>query len=887
MSADFFAILTRNAEAMPDHVALQVLSESGSESFTMSRIRDEVAKISRFLSGHIQPGDTVGILMENHPRWGISFLAAESAGARIVPFDILHSSETLAELLRHSDCRYVISSQEVLPKLREIQALLPDPLPGLIAGPGVEDYAHWDSILQQESAEIDLPLVPRDPDETFLLVYTSGTTGNPKGVMLTPRSVYLTVDSVAKSVELAPHDHILSVLPLYHMLALTTNFLIPLSLGARVTYLDALEAQRILQCFRDEAITIFVCVPQFYYLVHRRIFQEIGKKGLLSRSAFKLLFKASHLSNEWLGWNPGKFLFRPVHRNFGSLRLFAVGGARFDPQVLFSFRDLGFTFAQAFGMTETSAVTTMAYPGGLGSVGRALPHSEIRISEPDSAGIGEVLIKGPHLMQGYWKNETATLEVLSNGWLHSGDLGYLDSDGYLHITGRKKDVIVLSSGKNIYPEEIEHSYQTRCPYIKEMCVIGVEGEQDQETLHAIVVPDFDYIKAKQVVNVADMIRYQLENLSQELPSYKRVRSFDIRQDALPRTPTRKIKRFEVEKQFRQDQEARSEPAPVDETPARNPVEERLFQLLQETGKVPVVNRTMNLEFDCGFDSLERVEFLSNVQDAFGISIGDDEAMTIFTVEDLSTAVAKGLVQTDRSVARSEKVSWAEILDAPLTEEETGEIHRVLRRRPVVEACYFFLSRCIWILGKLFFRLRFEGQEHLRQAQPHMICPNHLSYVDAFMISAGLPFSTVRRMFYVGYSDYFQPGSLTGYLGSLIKILPVDPDRNLRKALRLGAYGLKEQLVLGIFPEGERSIDGELRSFRKGPAVLARELGVVAIPTALIGTFQVWSRGSSRFRLHPVTVRFGKPIEPQPDESLDEFNARLKSSVKALLEGASQ
>ncbi len=886
MSADFFATLKRNAETMPDHVALQILSERGREPFTMSRIRDEVAKISRFLSGHTQPGDTVGILMENHPRWGISFLAAQSAGARIVPFDILHSSETLAGLVQHSDCRYMISSQEVLPKLHEIQALLPEVLPGLIVGPRVEDYAHWDSVLQQERADIDLPLVPRDPDDTFLLVYTSGTTGNPKGVMLTPRSVYLTVDSVLDAVEIAPQDHILSVLPLYHMLALMANFLIPLYLGARVTYLDALDAQRILQCFREEGITIFVCVPQFYYLVHRRILQEIRKKGFLSRSAFKLLFRASHLSNEWLGWNPGRLLFRPVHRNFGSLRLFAVGGARFDPEVLFSFRGLGFTFAQAFGMTETSAVTTMAYPGGLGSVGRALPHSEIQISEPDSAGIGEVLIKGPHLMQGYWKNEAATLEVLSNGWLHSGDLGYLDSDGYLHITGRKKDVIVLSSGKNISPEEIEHAYETRCPYIREMCVIGVEGEQDQETLHAIVVPDFDYVKTRQVVNVAEMIRYQLENLSQELPSYKRVRSFDIRQDALPRTPTRKIKRFEVEQQFRQDQEALSEPAPVEETPARDPVEERLFQLLRETGKVPAVNRTMNLEFDCGFDSLERVEFLSNVQDTFGISIGDDEAMTIFTVEELSAAVSRRLGQTADSVNPSERVSWSEILDTPLTEEETGEIHRVLRRRPVVEAFYFFLSRCIWILGKLFFRLRFEGQEHLGQAQPHMICPNHLSYVDAFMMSAGLPFSTIRRMFYVGYSDYFQQGSLTGYLGSLIKIVPVDPDRNLRKALRLGAYGLKEQLVLGIFPEGERSIDGELRDFRKGPAVLAKELGVVAIPTAIIGTFQVWSRGSSRFRLHPVTVRFGKPVEPQPDESLDEFNRRLKSSVEALLRGAS-
>ena len=193
-------------------------------------------------------------------------------------------------------------------------------------------------------------------------------------------------------------------------------------------------------------------------------------------------------------------------------------------------------------------------------------------------------------MQGYWKNEAATLEVLSNGWLHSGDLGYLDSDGYLHITGRKKDVIVLSSGKNIYPEEIEHAYETSCPYIKEMCVIGVEGEQDQEILHAIVVPDFDYVKARQVVNVVEMIRYQFENLSLELPPYKRVRSFDIRRDPLPRTPTRKIKRFEVEQQFGQEKEARSEPAAVEETPPRDRVEKRLFQLLKETGKVSVVNR---------------------------------------------------------------------------------------------------------------------------------------------------------------------------------------------------------------------------------------------------------------------------------------------------------
>lgn len=413
-------------------------------------------------------------------------------------------------------------------------------------------------------------------------------------------------------------------------------------------------------------------------------------------------------------------------------------------------------------------------------------------------------------------------------------------------------------------------------------MIGVEDERDQETLHAIVVPDYEYLKTQQIVNVAEIIRYQLENISQAIPAYKRVRSFDIWQDCLPRTPTRKIKRFEVEKQFREERDRRTGPDPIEQTPPRDSLEERLFQLLQETAKITAVNRSMNLEFDCGFDSLGRVEFLSYVQDVFGVHIDDDEAMTIFTVENLTDAIRKGLDQTAQVGSSGEKLSWSKLLDSPLNEEEAGETHRVLRRRLFVEAFYFFLSRCVWLLGKFFFRLRFEGRKNLHLREAHMICPNHLSYVDPFMISACLPFSTIRRMFYVGYSNYFQAGTLVGFLGSLIKVVPVDPDRNLRQALRLGAYGLKENLVLGIFPEGERSIDGTLKSFRKGPAILASELQIKVIPTAIIGTFEIWSRGSSRFRLHPVTIRFGKPLEAQPDESYDEFNLRLKSAVDLLL-----
>lgn len=883
MSSDFFRKLKSNVEALPEHVPLQILSESGREPFTFRRIWDETLKISQLLVRHIQPGDTVGILMENHPRWGIAFLAAQSSGARIVPFDILHSAETLAYLVQHSDCKYLISSEEFSPKLQKVQNLLPTPLPGLISGSKIPGYEHWDSVLNLTAIETNLPLVESDPDSTFLLVYTSGTTGNPKGVMLTPRSIYLTVKSVLDAVAISHRDHILSVLPLYHMLALMANFLAPLYMGARVTYLDVLDAGRILQCFRNEKVTIFVCVPQFYYLLHRRIFQEIEGKDLLSRFLFQILFKFSNVINTLVGWNPGKLFFRPIHRNFGKLRLFAVGGARFDPDVLFSFRNLGFQFAQAFGMTETSAVTTMAYASGLGSVGLALPHSEIKIHNANVDGIGEVLIKGPHLMKGYWKNEEETQRIMTHGWLNSGDLGYLDSQGFLYITGRKKDVIVLSSGKNIYPEEIEHAYMQKCPHISEMCVIGVEKDRGQEAIHAIVVPDYNYIKTQQIVNVAGIIRYQLENISQELPTYKRVRSFDIRQEPLPRTPTRKLKRFEIEQQFHEKENTRKRPTAAQETLPQDSVEERLFQLLRETGKIAVVNRSMSLEFDCGFDSLERVEFLSQIQDAFRIRIDDDAAMTIFTIEDLAETIRKRLNQDSGISFTVEKLSWAKILETPLNEEESRETHRVLRRRLFVEGLYFFLSRCIWILGKIFFRLRFEGKKNLSIPEPHMICPNHLSYVDGFMLSAGLPFSSLKRMFYVGYSNYFKPGTLTGYLGSLIKVIPVDPDRNLRQALRLGAYGLKENLILGIFPEGERSIDGRLKSFRKGPAILSKEVQVKVIPTAIIGTFNVWSRGSSRFRIYPVTIRFGEPIEPHADESYEQFNLRLKSAVEFLLQ----
>ena len=890
-TSDFFERFHKEVEKSPATIALQVVSREGTrESYSRARIASEITAISlHLLDQGLQPGDTVGILMENHPRWGIAFLAAQSAGARIVPFDVMHSAATLAHLVEHSDCRFLFSSAQLLEKFESIQESMPKPLPAVLAAVEREAYPSWEEIVSaSDSTAYRFPLVERDPDEVFLLVYTSGTTGNPKGVMLSKRSIYQTVIEVLETVEVRPSDHVLGVLPLYHMLALMANFLIPLYVGARVTYLDSIEPQRILKAFQEEGISIFVCVPQFYYVMHRRIFLEIEGRGFVARSLFKRLLKLSHFMNHRLGLNPGRTFFRPIHRNFPSLSFFAVGGARFDGEIAESFVDLGFPMIQAYGMTETSAVSTVAGRGvkGLGSVGRPLSHAQLRIDQPDANGIGEVLISGLHIMKGYWKNREATDETLDGEWLHTGDLGYL-RDGFLYITGRQKDVIVLSSGKNIFPEEIEQAYEKEIPLIKEMCVVGISdasGEEGEEKLHAVIVPDQDHAKSQQIVNASDMIRYLIENKSQAIPPHKRVRSFEVWQDALPRTTTRKIKRFEVQEMV--EEKAKQSPADAPQAQGSEPqnaTEARLFELLQSTGKLAVVNREMNLELDCGFDSLERVEFMSNVQERFQIQISDEAATQILTVQELVEAVEKRLSGEVSDEKEAGPVSWAEILRAPLDEDDRQQVRQILRRRPFTELFYFFLTRIDWLLCKLFLRFRVEGLENLPRDFPYLLCPNHLSYLDGFVLAAALPLRLVQRLFFLGYSDYFG-GKVMFFLGSLIKIVPVDANRYLRQALRLGSEGLNRGLVLSVFPEGERSIDGSLKIFRKGPSILACQLEVPVVPVAIIGTWEVWRRGSNQFRLHPVTVRFGKPVIP-PAGSRDyaEFNARLRAAVAELID----
>ncbi len=857
MTLDFFEKFRENVARFPDRIAFQDISDTGRETFTYRQVAEEVRQTSLLLArSGVHVGDPVGILMENHPRWGIAFLAAQSVGAVVVPLDILHDKETLAGLIEHAGCRFLIVSSKLLPAWLAIRELLKEPLPHLVAD------EEWESGPENSAV---LPLVERSLDDDLMILYTSGTTGNPKGVVLTGRNVYRNVVEAVKMVGPTPEDHFLEVLPLYHVLALVINFILPLYLGAGVTFLHVLEAQRVLKAFREEGITIFVCVPQFFYLVHRRILQEVERQGFFKKFLFRRLLWLSRFANLRLGLNPGRFFFGAIHKQFGpSLRLFGVGGARFDPPVAESFRDLGFNLLQAFGMSETAALTTVALSKGraVGTAGVPLPHVEIRIEAPDQDGLGELLVRGENVMRGYHKNPQATAEALQDGWLRTGDLGCIDQCGFLRITGRKKDVIVLSSGKNIYPEEIEKFYQSNSPYIKEICVVGVPDAasgDSGEKLHAVVVPDFEYLKSVEVVNAYDTIRWHMETLSERLPPFKRVLSLELRQDPLPLTTTRKIKRFVVQREV---QERASRPAPVwADTPPETEVEERLFALIRGVKDAPAINSSMNLELDLGFTSLERVELLSAIQEAIGIQVPEEEASKIHTVADLA-----GLVERLQ-------------LSGEAGPEDVRIADDVLRHRPALELLYFLTARVVSLLCRLLLRFRVEGVENL-PAPPYLLCPNHASYLDGFLMACAVPYRVSRSAFLLANVDYFR-GPVMSRLARWSKIVTLNPDRGVRSALRLAAEGLRRGMILCVFPEGERSIDGTVKEFRKGPAILATQLGVRVVPVGIRGAWDVWHRGSNRIRLHAVSVRFGEPLDPA-GQSVEAFNQQLREAVRRLL-----
>jgi len=496
-------------------------------------------------------------------------------------------------------------------------------------------------------------------------------------------------------------------------------------------------------------------------------------------------------------------------------------------------------------------------------------------------------------MKGYWNRPDATAEVVKDGWLYTGDLGYVDAGGNLFITGRKKDVIILSNGKNIYPEEVETHY-LKSPYIKELCVMGLEGRPGEVTadrLHAVVVPNFDALKQRKITNAKEVIRFDIENLSAQLPSTKRIGSYEILQEDLPRTTTRKLKRFEIAKRVKASQgkagaEIGSEKPLTEEDLAWLDQAEvqRALKIIREAARSrpPIINPDSNLELDLGLDSMQRVELLVALEHEIGGDLEESRLVEVYTVRDLVDMVRESAASGAGSA--KPRAGW----DTLLREQTTDPDVLVLGRPRRISAAFWFLvSRLIHIAAADRFHLRATGLEKIPPRGPFILCSNHQSFIDPVILGGLLPWSVFRDAFAVGTSEIFGSGPMRT-LARWVRVVVVDPDANLIPAMRAGAFGLGHGRVLVLYPEGERSIDGTPKRFKKGAAILSIHMQVPIVPVAIEGFYEAWPRGKPFQKFAPLRIEIGDPIFPPPKNAASEaayekLIMEVKSRVVAMWE----
>ncbi|MFN0280149.1 MAG: AMP-binding protein [Pyrinomonadaceae bacterium] len=889
MPKSFCERVIESFESRPEKTAMRIVGDD-SQTYTFEQFLRRARSVAfRLRSEGIEFGDRVALIGENHPSWAIAYLGTLLHGAVIVPLDPHGEIETITNFLENSEAKLAFLSPDQIERFSQIREKLGRDIPAVVwsaptppAYEGGSDFDDWTATEFPESYTKETP--PARDEDLAALMYTSGTTGTPKGVPLTHANILAELEGVNLVLKLSDKERILSLLPLFHAYLQIVNLWIATTYGCQVGYLKELTPAELSEAMKSFKPTILTTVPRLWYLFHKKIFDAVEAKPKSVQILFKTMLGLNGMFRDTLNINLGRKFFGQVHESFGgNLRIAISAGSRFDEEVAMDFHKLGFTILQGYGLTETSGAATATYEDDnkIGSVGKPMHGIEIKIDNPDKESVGEVLIKGPMVFGGYYRNPQATAEAFTDGWFRSGDLGRVDSDGHLYIVGRGKDVIVLPSGKNVHPEDLEVHY-LKCPLVSELAIIGVQDESESragsEKLAAVVVPHFDYLKQTKVANSKEAIRHDLDSLGRELPEYQRVRDYIIRAEPLPRTATNKIKRFQLKKEIESGiisadaKETKSwEFSPADSILLETNAGKAVVAVIKQNAKdAETIHPAMNLEIDLGLDSLARAETFAALEQAFSTEFDGDEAATALTVINVIDLVNKHGGETSENVAID--LNWGNIVRE--ADGDFPEVRSVLRNRPLFGIFAWSFFKVFNLFCKIFMRLEVRGIENLSvgaqaanlpvtrgqaaRVPAFLICPNHQSFLDPFVLCSNYSYTLFKDSFHVGASEFFD-NPITRFIAKMLNVVPVNPDTELMRAMKAGAIGLKHGKVLNIYPEGERAFDGELHTFKKGAAILATELDLPIVPIAIDGLYKVWPRGSWRIRPARVKITIGKPF----------------------------
>ena len=781
-------IVPASARRFADKDAFVIKPGFRTRTWTYRDLADVVPRAAGVLAeSGIRPGDRVLIWGVNRPEYGIAFLAALHAGAILVPIDVNSLSEFAQRIAERTRAVAAIVSLQT----RERAGALGLPLHEMEALP------------DRARGKEPLPPASVGADDLAEIVFTSGTTGDPKGAMLTHRNILSNAQAASRIFPIGPKQRLLSFIPLSHMFEQLAGFWTLLLSGASVVYPTSRQPSVVRRTFRERQVSMILITPavvRSLLLAIERSAEAQGRGPLLRR-----LRRVARRLPTWAR----RILFTSVHRQFGGkFRYIVSGGAALDPALGRSWAELGVDVLQGYGTTECAPAVTFnrIEKNRLGSVGVPLPGVDVRIAT-DS----EVLVRGPNVFKGYWENDEATRAVLDqDGWYHTGDLGEIDADGFLWLRGRKKDIIVLADGLNVYPEDIENVLAAD-PRIQAAAtpqrpaiatVVGLQRPAEEVQVHAVFL-----------LKDPEAVRAIVRDANTKLSGSQQIRGWTIwPEDDFPTTPTQKVKkRFVVERllELGRAEEARPAPKAAAGTRAATDVE----RLAAQVAEVPAdrVGPEAQLSADLGLDSLQRVELLGLIEEEIGAYIDDAALEPGATVGDLERMVAAA-----RDIKRDTGIfGW------PLS--------------PLVRSLGILLQQIfVWPLVSLFYKVRVSGRERLEGLRgPVMFAPNHAMRWDNGIILTAIPLGWRWRLAVAAAADDIFGNRLNGLFSAVLaNAFPLAREGAIRRSLELLGARLDRKFSVLIYPEGKLTIGGPMQPFKSGTGLIAVEGATPVVPMKL-------------------------------------------------------
>ena len=851
---EMFETTTKRHET---RVAMRIERDGHKEQYTYADLRELATRAAAFFASQgIRNGARVMLFSHNAPEWGMTYFGVLKAGATCIPVDPESSTEEVVNFARAGEASGIVISD----RLKQERSALPEQLQAA----GLADVKLWtfDEVFEvlDEQVESDrIAMLPaRVTAQTVAsLIFTSGTTGRPKGVMLSHRNLTSMVSMLSSVFDMDISDGVLSVLPLHHTFEFSTGFLTPLSRGAQITYLPELTSDHLAKAIKNGHVTGMVGVPALWELLHRRIKNRLSDNGKWVSETADLLIQFNAWLRDKTPLNFGNILFYPIHEGMGGrIRYFISGGSALNEKVQRDFQGLGFTILEGYGLTEASPVLTVTRPENrmlAGTVGKSLPGVEIRIAEPDAAGVGEVIARGPNVMVGYYGNEEATRQTLVDRWLYTGDLGRLDDEGNLYLVGRSKEIIVDTNGKNVYPDEVEEVYQDS-PYIKELSVIGLP-DGIGEKVACIVVPDHEYDIALSRAEVRQKIEEHFRDVSTRVPYYKRVKLLHFTDEELPRTATKKVKRREV-LQIMQQMEERSRTS-ADELPAEELSGDAawLVEIVASVSNRSLDEVSIGTRLgDLGFDSLMFVELAQAVENAGGTLTAPERLNEVQDVRELLTVV-------DRQAAQSGKRETSRLRLDP---EKDDEIHIPELLKTVGNKTVELAQRALY---ERLLRTKYEGRPNIPPHTNFIVAANHASHLDMGLVKMALGDAGEELVALAAADYFFDTKYKRAYMENFTNLVPMERTGSLRQSLRHARSFLDRGYNALIFPEGTRSMSGEMADFKPVIGYLALAARVGVLPVYLHGAYEAFPKGSTLLKGRDVSARIGRFIEIDELETL--------------------